>query len=220
MHTLESDGFTLVRNALTPTRLAQVMGEAASLNGVGPGTRCLLSCPWVRELAAEVRTQPKVSRFIPQFYRAIQCTYFEKSAQNNWLVPVHQDLSVPVSHRLPLPGWGPWSVKEGSTFVQPPLSVLQSLVAVRLHLDPCGPTDGPLYVVPGSHLQGVVASENARLLRQHEVVCLASGGDALVFRPLLLHRSSKGSGTSRRRVLHLLFAPPEPVAGLEWRSAA
>ena len=39
--------------------------------------------------------------------------------------------------------------------------------------------------------------------------CTALRGDALVLRPLLLHASSKASGTSRRRVLHYVFGPCE-----------
>jgi hypothetical protein len=35
-------------------------------------------------------------------------------------------------------------------------------------------------------------------------------------RPLALHASSKATGTSRRRVLHIVFGPAEPGYGLQW----
>jgi hypothetical protein len=35
-------------------------------------------------------------------------------------------------------------------------------------------------------------------------------------RPLLLHASSKATGTSRRRVLHFVFGPPDLPLGLAW----
>jgi len=38
-------------------------------------------------------------------------------------------------------------------------------------------------------------------------------------RPLLLHASSKGTGTSRRRVLHFLFGPRDLPLGLQWQRA-
>jgi len=38
----------------------------------------------------------------------------------------------------------------------------------------------------------------------------------LLMRPLLLHASSKSSGSSRRRVLHFLFGPPVLPCGLRW----
>lgn len=217
---LESQGHVLLHHALEDHRLAEVTALVSSLDWSGPGTRSLLVQPWCRDLSTEIRALPRVGDLIPSSYSAIQCTLFEKSAQNNWLVPIHQDLSVPVKRAVDAPGWGPWSQKEGTPFVQPPLSVLEALVAVRIHLDPCGADDGPLYVVPGTHRQGLVAPEVARALRQHEQVCLACPGDALVFRPLLLHRSSKGTGASGRRVLHLLYAPPLHGTAVEWQRAA
>jgi Phytanoyl-CoA dioxygenase (PhyH) len=218
--TFSSAGFSLVPRVMSPAKLQDLSARTEMLQIDGPGTRNLLTHPWCREVAAELGTSPALAAFIPSELRAVQCTYFEKSAVNNWLVPVHQDLSVPVAGRTASSGWGPWSTKEGETFVQPPIAVLEELVAVRLHLDPCTANDGPLFVVPGTHLRGVISPDDAVALRAREQVCLAGAGDALVFRPLLLHRSSKGSGASRRRVLHFLFAPPCPAPGLAWQGAA
>jgi Phytanoyl-CoA dioxygenase (PhyH) len=212
------DGFTLVRGALSFEKRSLLASATEALYLTRPGSRCLLSHAWCRDLATETREQ--LAGLVPQSYAAIQCTYFEKSAENNWLVPVHQDLSVPVAGPRSVPGWGPWSTKEGITFVQPPLALLERLVAVRLHLDACGIKDGALFVVPGTHQQGVISPQAAAKLREGEQACLAESGDALVFRPLLLHRSSKASGISRRRVLHLLFGPPSPAEGVEWHSVA
>jgi hypothetical protein len=38
-------------------------------------------------------------------------------------------------------------------------------------------------------------------------------------RPLALHTSSKATGTGRRRVLHVVFGPPELPFGLQWQHA-
>jgi hypothetical protein len=213
-------GFAIIRGALSARRCEQLALLTDSLGIAGPGSRCLLSYQWCRQLAIEVRQARGLADLIPESHSPVQCTYFEKSTENNWLVPIHQDLSLPAPERTPLPGWGPWSEKEGATFVQPPVAVLEQLLAVRIHLDPCGVTDGPLHVVPGTHLQGVIRPENAAALRIQEQACLAQVGDALVFRPLLLHRSSKSSGASRRRVLHFLYAPPSAALDVEWPSAA
>jgi hypothetical protein len=218
VRSLFADGFTLVRGALSIERRDLLASATEALSLTRPGSRCLLSYAWCRDLAAE--TRERLRELVPTSYAAIQCTHFEKSAENNWLVPVHQDLSVPVASRRSVPGWGPWSTKEDITFVQPPLALLERLVAVRLHLDACGIADGALFVVPGTHQQGVISPEAAAQLREREQACLAEPGDALVFRPLLLHRSSKASGSSRRRVLHLLFGPQSPAEGVEWHSVA
>ena len=102
---------------------------------------------------------------IPAGHVAVQCTYFEKSASRNWLVPIHQDLSIPVARRVDAPGLRGWSQKEGALFVQAPVELLAQLVAVRVHLDACGADDGPLRVLPGSHRLGLVAPEAAVLAR-------------------------------------------------------
>jgi len=136
-------------------------------------------------------------------------------------VSVHQDLSIPVAERVDAEGLRGWSEKEGSLQVQPPVEVLEQLVAVRLHIDPCNEDDGPLRVVPASHLQGIVSPESAVRERdaKGEVFCTAQPGDALVMRPLLLHASSKARASSRRRVLHFLFGPPTLPHGLRWPAA-
>jgi hypothetical protein len=215
-----ASGFALVCNALARERIDHLEAFIEPLSSTKPGTRCLLDRQWCQQLASEFQMSAELSGFIPQDFVAIQCTLFEKTTKNNWLVPVHQDLSVPVAQRQALAGWGTWTQKEGTTFVQPPVSLLEQLVAVRLHLDDCSAQDGPLAVVPGSHRQGIISPELGVVLRTSEHTCTASVGDALVFKPLLLHRSSKATGTSRRRVLHLLFGPPTPGDGISWRRAA
>jgi hypothetical protein len=44
----------------------------------------------------------------------------------------------------------------------------------------------------------------------------AKRGDALLMRPLVLHASSKSSGSSLRRVLHFVFGPQALPYGLAW----
>ncbi len=72
----------------------------------------------------------------------LQCTLFAKSTENNWLVCLHQDLSIPVAERVDSPGCHGWSEKEGGLFVQPPASVLEGVLALRLHLDDCNERNG------------------------------------------------------------------------------
>lgn len=185
------------------------------------GTRNLLVKPWCAALVERLRQHAVLSALVPHRYVAIQCTYFEKSVSRNWGVPLHQDLSIPVAGRVEGAGLGGWSCKEGSVFVQPPEELLAQLVAVRLHLEPCTAVDGPLQVLPGSHRFGRLADDETVALRRmtQAVICTAEAGEALAMRPLLVHASPKASGTSRRRLLHLVFGPREPGYGLQWRYA-
>jgi ectoine hydroxylase-related dioxygenase (phytanoyl-CoA dioxygenase family) len=158
---------------------------------------------------------------LPADHVAVQCNYFEKSAERNWLVAIHQDLSIPVAARVAEPSLRGWSEKEGALFVQAPVALLEQLVALRLHLDDCTLDDGPLRVVPGSHLGGILAGSDASAAREAdmEVQGTAQAGDVLALRPLLLHASSKGRGSGRRRVLHFVFGPHALPHGLAWAGA-
>ena len=105
--------------------------------------------------------------------------------------------------------------------MQPPVSVLERLVAVRVHIDDCPAESGALRVVPHSHMEGRVDQARGEAIRQQHgetVVPIAQGG-VLVMRPLLLHASSKAASQTPRRVLHFVFGPSKLPLGLEWRWA-
>ena len=214
-----TDGFALVPGILSAQECAALARHASAACSSGAGTRGLLAQPWCAAVVPLLRTQKAISALLAEPLLAVQCTYFEKSASRNWLVPIHQDLSIPVARRVSHPRLRAWSVKEGALFVQPPPSLLERMVAVRVHLDDCSNADGPLRVVPGSHLSGIVSPHAAIHARSREFACVAERGAALAIRPLLLHSSSKASGSSLRRVLHFLFGPPALPYGLSWQSA-
>ncbi|WP_338868624.1 phytanoyl-CoA dioxygenase family protein [Myxococcus stipitatus] len=93
------------------------------------------------------------------------------------------------------------------------------MLALRIHLDDCGEENGPVRVLPGTHLQGRLteADIDDRKSRIAPVTCLARRGDVLAFHPLLLHASSPATRPGHRRVLHLEFAAATLPGGLEWR---
>ncbi|WP_371865399.1 phytanoyl-CoA dioxygenase family protein [Duganella aquatilis] len=73
-------------------------------------------------------------------------------------------------------------------------------------------------VIPGSHRGGRLNEAGKASIREatKEVPCPVAQGAGMAMRPLLLHASSKATGSSRRRVLHFLFGPPVLPYGLEW----
>ena len=216
---LTTQGFVLARDVVPRAECDAIGSKIVPDSQTSAGSRAVLSFDWCQGLAARLRTHPALASCLPSDYVAFQCTYFSKSSSCNWLVPIHQDLSIPVAERVDDPELRGWSEKEGSLFVQPPAELLERLVIVRLHLDPCGPEDGPLHVLPGTHRQGRFEPEAVAAARraQQAVVCSLECGDVLVMRPLLLHASSKASGSSRRRVLHFVFGPRELPYGLRWQ---
>lgn len=150
---------------------------------------------------------------VGQRYFPVRGLLFDKTPESNWKVPWHQDLSIAVAARVEAPGFGPWSVKDGVVHVQPPVEVLETMITLRLHLDDCGPDNGPLRVLPGTHALGKVAAPPENV---SEVVCCLPAGGALLMRPLLLHASSPAVAPGRRRVIHLEFASGALPGGLEW----
>ena len=215
------DGFAVIPSALDESQCDAITARVDSYGSDSPGTRSLLNHDWCRALAGTLRAHPGIGTLIPAGHAAVQCTYFEKSTDNNWLVPIHQDLSIPVRARVDHPALRGWSEKEGTLFVQPLTDLLETLVAVRIHLDPCLDDDGPLQFIPATHTRGRIDAAEASRLRQDGpvVTCTVDRGGALVMRPLALHTSSKATGTSRRRVLHFVFGPPELPYGLQWEHA-
>jgi ectoine hydroxylase-related dioxygenase (phytanoyl-CoA dioxygenase family) len=214
-----NEGFGVVRSVVPVGTGHAAWLALANLAQVGAGTRNLLSAPWCAALANELSTHPDIAAHVPSGHAAVQCTYFEKTRDKNWLVTLHQDLSIPVAERVAHPALTGWSEKEGALYVQPTLEVLQDLVAVRLHIDACGAEDGPLRVVPGTHGMGLIPAQAGPALRdaRGEITCLAAPGDVVLMRPLALHASSKATGHSRRKVLHFLFGPPKLPHGLRWQ---
>jgi ectoine hydroxylase-related dioxygenase (phytanoyl-CoA dioxygenase family) len=88
-----------------------------------------------------------------------RATLFDKSPSSNWLVVWHQDTALPMRERMDVPGWGPWSVKEGVFCAHAPAAALDQIVAIRIHLDDSNQDNGPLRVLPGSHKNGVLSDD-------------------------------------------------------------
>ena len=213
------DGYALRPQVLSAVECDELDDHLQCAGCEQPGTRRLLDMPWCQALVTRLRASTAMADLLPAEHTAVQCTFFGKTAEQNWLVALHQDCSIAVRDRIDDDSCHGWSVKEGVWFVQPPTPVLEQLIAVRVHLDDCGPDDGPLRVVPRSHDQGRLTAGQIRAMRQQngEVDCLVPRGGAMLMRPLLLHASSRMRSGGRRRVLHFVFGPRVLPCGLAWR---
>jgi len=145
---------------------------------------------------------------------------FDKTENANWKVPSHQDLTIAVERRIDTAGYGPWTIKESVLHVQPPVEVLENTLAVRIRLDDCDETSGPLRVIPGSHSIGRLSAEQIHAVQQtaSSVTCCVNTGGVILMRSLLLHASSAAQSPSHRRVIHLDFATCDLPGGLRWCS--
>jgi hypothetical protein len=226
---IEGCGFAIVEGLLSAAEVHQLIREIDALpatddavrqrrkNGAGFARRNLLDTAAVGRLAGSEAWLSLVHPVVGLESRPVRGILFDKTPDANWLVPWHQDLSIAVKRRIEVPGFGPWSVKAGVCHVQPPVDVLENMITVRLHLDDCGPKNGPLRVVPETHRSVLQPSEIAAIvLEKRDVVCCVAAGGAVVMRPLLLHASSPAMAPSRRRVIHIEYAAGDLTNGLQW----
>lgn len=171
-----------------------------------------------RKLATTPALLEPITAILGDGARAVKLTGFDKIPGANWKVPWHQDLTITVKARYNVPGFGPWTEKDGLPHVQPPVEVLQSIVALRLHLDDTTVDNGALRLLPGTHAFGKLNAEQIRhhIAATQEVSCPVSAGHAMLMSPLLLHASAPAIHPRHRRVLHLEFTKETLDDGLAW----
>ena len=182
--------------------------------------RNLLDVPEIIDLACSTPVRNLLRDVLGEFCFAVRGILFDKIPAANWKVPWHQDVTIAVRERANVEGFGPWTVKAGTLHVQPPSSVLEKMVSVRLHLDQCDESNGALRVIPGSHRYGRIPEKEILSIVQNsrEHVCAVNRGGALLMRPLLLHASSPSSSPAHRRVIHIDFASEPLPNPLQWLS--
>ncbi len=221
MYQIEKDGVEILPGFVSAQQLA-VLRETLSqtfADVAQPGIRNLAQkCPAVSDL---VRSPPFVTlaqRYLPGAAQPFRVTLFNKSLENNWLVPWHQDRMIAVDARAKVPGWGPWSRKEGVHHVQPPAGVLAQMISFRLALDDSDRDNGCLQVIPKSHKHGILSMADSQQLRQTHApyCCEAKAGDLTLMRPLILHASPKAKRPGRRWVLHVEYSACPLPKGLKY----
>ena len=155
---LARDGFATHPDALPAAELdaltLEVEPRLAALRATQGGLRDALTLPTVRSAARLLHRF--AAPVLGDDCVAVSATLFDKTPERNWKVPFHQDVTIQVAERKAVPGFETWWVKNGIDHCRATAEVLQSMLAIRLHLDDCGPDNGPLRVLPGSHTAGVL----------------------------------------------------------------
>jgi ectoine hydroxylase-related dioxygenase (phytanoyl-CoA dioxygenase family) len=223
MHQLEREGFVMESSLLTSIEvesLIQTLEQNIAPESGRGGVRDVMdSVPTLQAIASHPNVRAVVDQVLGLEALAVRSTLFDKTEGSNWKVPWHQDVTIAVQARIDTEGYGPWSTKAGITHVQPPTSVLERMITVRIHLDPCPATNGALRVMPGTHHLGRLNQNHVDqyIDEPRAITCTAQAGEALIMRPLLLHASSPSTVPGHRRVLHFDFATGELNNGLIWR---
>lgn len=218
---LDPDGYEILPPILSPSELQSLLAPVDALleqhTGQG-GVRDVLSRePSLKQWALGPLRELAARHLGPGAF-PVRGLIFDKTPLANWKTTWHQDVTVSVTEYRETPGWGPWSLKEGTWHVRAPSGVLDGLLTVRLHLDPCGPDNGPVRVVPGTHRLGRLGDEQMAeaARRAAPVDCLVPLSGVLLMRPLLLHASARAVDPRHRRVLHVEYAAAPLPDGFEW----
>lgn len=150
--------------------------------------------------------------------RPVRAIFFDKNDTTNWALGWHQDRTIAVQNRADAMGFGPWTVKQGLLHVMPPMSVLESMITIRVHLDQVPEGNAPLMVALGTHRLGKLGeAEIASAVERSTVhICTARAGDVWVYCTPILHASDRAAGGQRRRVLQVDYAATALPDGLEW----
>ena len=206
---LHQYGWARIDPNLDPTLLDDLTNSLQVEAGRG-GRRDLLDHPVVLDLIRRPELSRLVDTLLGTSWRCVRGLFFDKNMQANWFVPWHRDLVIAVQARNDVDGYGPWSVKDDVIHVQPPREVLENMLAIRLHLDDCGPDNGPLRVIPRSHLSMEEVTEPV-------VELTAKRGEVIAMRPLLLHSSGRATSPTNRRVIHLEYAAVDLPSPIQFR---
>jgi ectoine hydroxylase-related dioxygenase (phytanoyl-CoA dioxygenase family) len=221
MDDLEGTGYAVADIVLADHQCQHIASSLPGVIGGRGGVRNLIGHPTVMQLLQHERFGAYLWSIVGRDLVAVKATLFDKTPQANWRAQWHQDRTINVRERLDVAGYGPWTTKAGALHVDAPAGVLAQMLAVRIHLDACDADNGPLRVIPGSHLAGKLdPSELDAMVGSASVVELyVPQGAIVLMRPLLVHASSTANTAAHRRVLHIEFAPPEAISPLQWQSA-
>lgn len=216
--TFERDGAALIADVVSPEWLNRLEPLFVAADG-RPGRRlsvlddalgdALTRTGPLGELAALILQGPAYP---------VRVLLFDKSDTANWAVNWHQDRQIAVADCLDSEGFRNWTRKDGVDHVEPPFEYLERLITLRLHLDDCGLDNGPLRIVPGSHLLGRVEDNRVKQISETNTTLAieAQRGDVVVLRSCILHASDRAIHPKRRRVLHVEFSPDVRPGPLEW----
>jgi hypothetical protein len=213
---LERDGFALWPGRLDEAALRELAGLFDRLDSRQPGLR--IDPAQCDDSEALRMIGPMLRDLLGPEARPVRALLFDKSDSTNWSLGWHQDRTIEVSERLDVPGYGPWTVKQGRLHAAPPIALIERMLTVRIHLDLVPEDNAPLQVAPGSHRLGFIAEtaiENV-LAQTGTATCLAAAGTIWLYATPILHRSLRSSPGQRRRVLQMDIAAIDLPDGLRW----
>ncbi|MCK0068709.1 phytanoyl-CoA dioxygenase family protein [Kordiimonas laminariae] len=219
--TFTEHGAELIDDFLSPASLKslQTATDTLTLTTIKGGLRnAETKIPLISKTIEIEAIQERLEAYLAPPLSLVRAIYFDKTTDQNWLVPWHQDLTIAVDRFFECEGWENWTQKEGIWHVQAPLTVLENMITVRIHLDDTDQRNGCLNIVPSSHALGRIPHKTITGItaQSGHTECVANAGSALIMKPHIIHSSKKGTKPSRRRIIHLEFSSFQLPEGVNW----
>lgn len=208
----ETQGRIWFRGGLSDDELSVL--DAACAMEHAPGVRLSASA----EMRAALAPLNRIAQNLIPSARAVRLVAFDKSAEANWALPWHQDRVIAVRERHEIEGFGAWTRKTGVWHVEPPIGLLEQMIFLRVHLDAADEASGCLELARGTHALGFVAAGKAAEVAEAHAseLCVATRGDVLAAKALILHRSRASARTVSRRALRVDYSANELPTPLAW----
>ena len=217
----EEHGIEIKRNYISSSIIEAIKNEVSSSNEEHPrhGIRGAdKKFQTINQLVNSREFLELASSLLGSRPNIVRVIFFDKTPDKNWLVTWHQDKTIALNQQKEINGWGPWSVKDNTHHVQPPLEVLNKMLTFRLHLDDANENNGCLKVIPKSHELGILSQQELTEMvnSQEPYLCKAKEGDLLLMKPHILHSSSKSINPIHRRVVHVEYSNYPLPENLSW----
>lgn len=225
---IEEFGFANFPNIIDEKQIENLLESLTKLNtssavrkkkGATYGVRNLLNLvPEIRALAESEKVKNLIESILEMGAKPVRAIYFNKTPEANWRVPWHQDLTIAVKEKRESEGFSAWTIKADIQHVQPPIEILEKMLALRIYLDDADESNGALKVVPKSHNRGRLSGAEIQEIRKANKTeqCRIKRGEAFLMRPMLVHASSAGTKPKHRRVIHVEYSGENLPNGLEW----
>ena len=218
MSSFATEGVEIVENVV-PEEILRNLRSDFDATGVRVGSRPFsLSATTVSLIRPDGVLTRLANRLAGRASRPVRALAFDKTPEANWHLPWHQDRVIAVREKSDVAGFGNWTVKGGQPHVEPPVSLLEALFSLRLHLDDNDADNGALKVIPGSHRRGRLSDKDVRSLADEcaPKLCTVSAGGVVAMRALTIHASDASRSIRRRRVLHIDYCWEKLPPQLTW----
>ncbi|MFK7749458.1 MAG: phytanoyl-CoA dioxygenase family protein [Kordia sp.] len=226
INSLNKNGFAVLDNMYLDSEIAKVIDcieKATAEQELAESSKNLFAIrqvitkiPALKPLVFTKKLHELLATLFDAPYFLTKAIYFDKPSESNWFVAYHQDLSISVDRKEDVSNYKNWTFKKGQFGVQPPLTILENIVTIRVHLDKTEKENGALKLIPNSHLKGIFRPETIDWKTETEHICEVEKGGVMLMKPLTLHASNRTTNHKQRRVLHLEFSSKQLAKSMHW----